>query len=48
MWGYVATWAKELGAEGTQAEIQKRDPSIQFKLAKLLVYNNVKKALGFD
>ena len=44
----IATWAKSLGAEGTMQEIRKQPTSFQFKLAKALVYQQVKKQLGLD
>ncbi|CAM5999725.1 unnamed protein product [Sphagnum balticum] len=44
----IANWAKEIGTEGTILERRKEPLSWQFKLAKVLVYNNVKKALGLD
>ena len=44
----IATWAKSIGAEGTMQEIRQQPTSFQFKLAKALVYNQVKKQLGLD
>jgi len=44
----LATWAKGMGAEGTFAEVHKKKLPFGFGLAKAVVYNNVKKALGLD
>lgn len=44
----IATWAKDLGPEGTMNELTKKPVSWQFKIAKALVYNQVKKKLGLD
>jgi long-chain-fatty-acid--CoA ligase ACSBG len=44
----IANWAKGMGREGTFAETHKLQPPFCFGLAKKLVYNNVKKALGLD
>lgn len=44
----IANWAKSIGPEGTFQEIHNQPTSFQFKLAKILVFNNVKKALGLE
>jgi long-chain-fatty-acid--CoA ligase ACSBG len=44
----IATWAKSIGTQGTYDEIHEKDLPMSFKLAKTLVYNNIKKALGLD
>lgn len=44
----AGAWAKSIGEEGTMQEARGEPTSLQFKLAKKLVYNNVKKALGLD
>ena len=44
----IATWAKSIGAEGTMQEVRKQETSWQFKIAKALVYQQVKKKLGLD
>ena len=44
----IATWAKSIGPEGTIKEMDDQPTSFKYKVAKALVYNNVKKALGLD
>ena len=44
----IADWAKGLGRQGTFAESHNQSPPFGFSLAKRLVFNNVKKALGLD
>jgi long-chain-fatty-acid--CoA ligase ACSBG len=44
----IANWAKSIGVEQTYNEAIKRETSFGFKVAKFLVYDNVKKALGLD
>lgn len=44
----IATWAKNLGPEGTVQEIRNQPTSLQFKIAKALIFNQVKKQLGLD
>ena len=44
----IADWAKGLGKVGTFAETHNKSPPLCFGVAKSLVYNNVKKALGLD
>jgi long-chain-fatty-acid--CoA ligase ACSBG len=44
----IATWAKSVGAEGITDEIQGKNPSFQYKIAKKLVFNKVRQALGLD
>lgn len=44
----IATWAKSIGSEGTMQEVRNQPTSLQFKLAKALVYQQVKKKLGLD
>ena len=44
----IGNWAKSIGVQGTFAEVHKKSPPFCFNLAKKLVYNNVKKALGLD
>ncbi|EAR97244.2 acyl-CoA synthetase (AMP-forming)/AMP-acid ligase II (macronuclear) [Tetrahymena thermophila SB210] len=44
----IATWAKGMGVEGTFAEVHNKKLPFGFGLAKKVVYNNVKKALGLD
>lgn len=44
----IANWAKGMGIEGTFAETRDQNPPFGFGIAKKLVYNNVKKALGLD
>lgn len=45
---FLANWAKSKGREGTFAEVNEKNPGFGFQLAKRLVFNNVKKALGLD
>lgn len=44
----LANWAKGLGMEGTVKEYLRQDTGLCYKLAKALVFDNVKKALGLD
>jgi len=44
----IGDWAKSIGKEGTLAEHCGREPPFGFGLAKALVYNNIKKALGLE
>ena len=44
----IAGWAKGMGKQGTFAETHKQSPPFCFGLAKKLVFDNVKKALGLD
>lgn len=44
----IANWAKSIGVEGTFAEVHGKKLPFGFGLAKKVVYNNVKKALGLD
>lgn len=44
----VADWAKSIGVEGTLAELENNPKPFAWGLAKTLVYNNIKKALGLD
>jgi long-subunit acyl-CoA synthetase (AMP-forming) len=45
---WIATWAKSVGAQGSLNELQDKPTSFQYKLAKMLVFNNIRKALGLD
>jgi hypothetical protein len=44
----IANWAKGMGRQGTFAETHNTRPPVCFGLAKSLVYNKVKQALGLD
>lgn len=44
----IATWAKEQGREGTMNEYMGKPTTLSFKIAKFLVFNNIRKALGLD
>jgi len=44
----IAEWAKSIGVEGTLAELENKPKPFAWGLAKAIVYNNVKKALGMD
>src|SRR5690242_15970468 len=44
----LANWAKDLGKRGTVPEIRGEEPPFGFGLAKSVVFNNIKKAIGLD
>jgi long-chain-fatty-acid--CoA ligase ACSBG len=44
----IAEWAKSIGVEGTYAELNGKQLPFGWSLAKSIVYDNVKKALGID
>jgi len=44
----IANWAKGMGIQGTYNELNDKQVPFCFPLAKKVVYNNVKKALGLD
>lgn len=44
----IGDWAKKMGNTGTYAEINGKPVPFCFTVAKKLVYNNIKKALGLD
>lgn len=44
----ISTWAKAQGKEGWVQEAQQKSTSFSYKLAKFIVYNNLRKALGLD
>lgn len=45
---WIANWAKSHGAKGSLNELKDQPTSLQYKLAKALIFNNIKKALGLD
>lgn len=44
----IATWAKSIGIEGTEAEYKGLKTPFGFGVAKKVIYNNIKKAIGLD